>query len=103
MTVAYNPLEKASAHKLVADIAKGFAAEVYQAFARKSNDFFKANPDEAEYIRQNWPYYCESTRATLATMLTTNTPDVLKNQIHEALLLDNALRMTREHLQVMPL
>lgn len=97
-----HPLPNAIAHKQVADVAKAFAGEIYEQFASKSNEFYAANPNQDEYVRQNWPLYCEAARATLTRMLRENYPEALKEAIHEALVLDNDLRGTRQKLQVDP-
>lgn len=97
-----HPLPNAAAHFQVAEVAKAIAAEIYDRFAVASDAFYQQNPSQGAYVEKSWPLYCETARATLATLLTGNLSDVLKNQIHEALVLDNDLRPTRQHLQVDP-
>lgn len=102
MTNTKHPLPNAAAHHQVADVAKGIAGEIYERFASASDAFYQANPDADTYVAQNWPLYCEAARATLTSMLAGNYPEVLKEQIFQALVLDNDLRPTRQHLQVDP-
>lgn len=102
MQQSNHPLPNAAAHRQVADVAKGLAGEIYDRFASASNEFYHQNPSRRAYVRQSWPLYCEAARATLTRLLAGNISEHLKEAIHEALVLDNDLRATRERLQIDP-
>ena len=97
---AAHPLPQAAAHFQIAHTARGLAEATYQEFARKSPGFWAANPDEHAWVDKSWPLFCEQARATLAQLLSTPISDLLREQIAEALILDNDLRGTRAKIQV---
>jgi len=72
------------------------AQEVYEKNAGKSNDFYEKYPDREAYVSSCWALYLDAARATLTQLLTTNMDEVLKDQIHEALVRDATLRRGRE-------
>lgn len=91
-------------HRLVSETAKKMAAELFELFA-KDNTWYKGaqklNPGlsasqlEAMFVKQRWPQLVEDARATLAKLLGTNIAESLKNEIYQALILDNGLRANR--------
>ena len=90
------PGKGAHAHKMVAETAKKMAEEVYESWASRSNEFYAEHRTLEEYVKSCWPLYLDAARATLAQMLTTNMDDVLKDEIHDALIKDATLRRGRE-------
>ena len=90
------PGKGAHAHKMIAETAQKMAEEVYESWASRSDEFYKENRDLKTYVSSCWPLYLDAARATLAQMLTTNVDDVLKVQIHDALVKDATLRRGRE-------
>jgi hypothetical protein len=90
------PGKGAHAHKLVAKTAQEIANEVYEKNASRSNDFYAEYPDREAYVKSCWPLYLDAARTTLTKLLTTNMDDVLKDQIHDALIKDATLRRGRE-------
>jgi hypothetical protein len=86
----------AHAHRLVAKTAMEMAQEVYEKNAGKSNDFYAKYPDRLAYVKECWALYLDAARTTLAQLLSTNIDDVLKDQIHDALIKDATLRRGRE-------
>ncbi len=90
------PGKGAHAHKLVAKTAMEMAHEVYEKNAGRSDDFYAKYPDRQAYVTECWALYLDAARATLAQLLTTNMDDVLKGEIHDALIKDATLRRGRE-------
>lgn len=87
-------------HKLVFETAKSMAHELYDALMQK-NDWYALwktqNPGlgakalEDRFVRKNHAKMVPAARAALAGMLSGPYPDEVKDQIFEALLLDNSL------------
>lgn len=88
-------------HELVRDTAKALAGDVYEA-AMMDNDNYATwkllcnDLDDkfmqAEWIKLMWPRMIDDARATLAQLLGTSKNELLKEQIHRALILDGELR-----------
>jgi len=78
-------------HKLIAETAKGVAAEWYADSARHDNAFYRANPSEDQFVRHNWGMFVEIARTVLVSMLRMNYPEHTKAEIYEALLHNHAL------------
>lgn len=95
-----HPMPNAAAHHQVADVAKSIALAMYERLALMSNEFYAKNPDPEVYAQKSWPLYTEEARTTLVMMLSGNYPEHLKEQIKEALILDEPLRITRQKIQV---
>lgn len=55
-----------------------------------------ASSGQKVYVDLAWPHLIEQARATLATMLNGHLHESLKEQIYEALVLDNELRLRHE-------
>lgn len=82
---------KGMVHRLIADTAKGMAAEHYEVLAR-DNRFYKAYPKVGRFVRQKWQLYIHVARQTLVGMLgNPNTPDDQKAAIYEAVMKDGAV------------
>lgn len=92
-------------HKMVAETAKGIA-EAFVEFTMQDNEQFAAlraaHPDltteqtHKELSKRLWPQFIEQARATLAKMLAGPMEESLKEQIAQALILDNTLRRRRD-------
>jgi len=82
-------------HFLVKKTAMDMAREVYDMYASYSNEFYKENKNQESYAQSSWHLFLEPARATLAKLLTTPIDESLKNDIHHALIQDNALRSGR--------
>lgn len=87
--------EKAHCHVLVKDTARGLATALYQHMAMKSDSFYKANPQVEPFVNSMWKHFVEEARATLIKMLSLPYPQELKDQIAEAIILDNTLTRDR--------
>ena len=88
-------------HKLIAETAKEMAAAAVGEMLEDDKIYTQAKvkwPDltlkqlEATLIKNTWPNLIEQARATLAKLLATNIDESLKDQIANALILDNSLR-----------
>jgi hypothetical protein len=90
------PGKGAHAHKMVAETAKKMAEEVYESWASRSNEFYAEHRTLEQYVNSCWALYLDAARASLAQLLTTNMDEVLKNEIHDALIKDATLRRGRE-------
>lgn len=79
-------------HEQVASIAKAMAGEIYDNWA-KNNVWYRLNPDREVYVNKAWGLLLEAARGLMTDMLTReSTPEILKTQIYDALVLDNGLR-----------
>lgn len=88
-------LQQAAAHKLVAQTAREMAGAIYEELA-KNNEWYKANPSQTEFIERVHGSLLVQARDVLASMLALpNYPETLKEQIAEALILDNQLQLGR--------
>lgn len=81
-------------HKLIAETAKSLARTIYVHNARRSNEFF-AQVDEETFVQRSWPGLVEDARTTLIDMLAGNYPEALKEEISQAIILDNTLTRGR--------
>lgn len=77
-------------HKLLKKTAVEMAGAIYEEMAR-DNAFFAKWPNQRNYIRKNWQFYIKAARTTLAQMLGGNYPEMMKEEIFEALLQDRSL------------
>lgn len=77
-------------HKLIAQTAKEFAAAVYEDMA-KDNAFYKAWPSQRNFVRAHWTQFVKPAREQLAKMLGGNYPQIMKDEIAEALIADRSL------------
>lgn len=94
----------AAAHRLVRDVAVDFAHEAYAALMAR-NDWYdalkRANPGvtpewlEKGWVNMHYPRFLEAARAQMAGMLAGPQDGPLKEQIAEALMLDNTLTRGR--------
>lgn len=97
MTVVAPPdFSQVMAHEMVAHVAKEMAGEVYDTWAKSSNVWYRQHKSRDKYIGESWGLYVEAARATLASMLAQpSTPELLKEQIHDALVKDHSVRRGR--------
>lgn len=87
---------KGMVHKLIADTAKGIAAEEWEKLSTNSNAFHKKWPKVKPFVGHNWRLYVPTARALLVGML--GSPSVapeMKERIHGAILLDGAINPKR--------
>ncbi len=90
----------AHCHKLMKETAIAMAHEVYDALMQK-NDWYALHKSrhpnlnraglERIWVAKHWGQFVEGARATLTQSLLVITDEGLKEQIYEALLLDNTL------------
>lgn len=105
-------MPKAYAHRTIRDTAVAMAHELYDTMMTDNvwhKAWKSANPDagakalESRFVNKNLPRLLPFARATLGQMLgNPTTPEVLKNQIYEALLGDNILTYGRKRAPTMP-
>jgi hypothetical protein len=97
MTIVTPPdFSQVMAHEIIAETAKNMARETYVMWARQNNEWFKNHPSEEEWVQKSWGLYVEAARTTLAMLLgQPSVPDLLKAQIHDALVKDNSVRRGR--------
>ncbi len=97
---------RAHCHFLIKETAQGICHELFDQLMQDDMLFGlwkKRNPGlttkqlEAKFVAKMWgkPEALQGARATLATMLNHPIDDVLKNQILDALVLDNSLKFGR--------
>lgn len=91
-------------HKLVAKIAREACAELYERLMGENvvrTEWKRQNPDCTEhqllarFVNRNWSKCIPFARATLARLLTTSIDDKTKDEIMEALMLDQTLTRGR--------
>lgn len=95
---------------MVSDLVEDMANDVYEALATFSNEWYKGNRDRRAFIRRHLAdhdtamYYIKEARKNLTLiMIDDKTPPTLKDQIHEALSRDAALRGEYQNLQPPPI
>lgn len=88
------PAKRCLGHRMVITLAMKIANEEYERYVH-DNAWYKANPSRKRWVLTATPFYTEPARATLAKMLSGNTPEHLKREIHTALLMDNQFRGKR--------
>jgi hypothetical protein len=97
------------AHKLVARVAKEAAHELYEVSMGDNvlrAEWKRQNPGATEkqlidrFVKRNWGKCLAFARATLARLLTQPIDERLKEEIMEALVLDQSLRLGREQIQI---
>lgn len=93
------PSKRCLGHRMVVTLAMKIANEEYERYAH-NNTWYAANPHRKPWVLAATPFYTEPARATLATMLAGNYPEPLKQQIADALIMDNAFRGKRNADQV---
>lgn len=80
-----------TAHEMIANVAEAMAQELYEELA-KDNSFYKVNEDRQDFVLHCAPKLRAAARSILGGMLARNdVSDIEKQQIHEALVKDNAL------------
>lgn len=82
-------------HKLVAETAKNLARAAYEHIAVRNNEFFAQNPSMEAFVAKTWPGFVEDARTTLVKMLSGSYPEELKQEIYQAIVLDNQLTRGR--------
>lgn len=87
--------KKAHCHLLVKDTARSLAEALYEKMASASPAFYKANPEVRTFVNHTWKHLIEEARTTLVRMLSLPYPQELKDQIAEAIILDNTLTRDR--------
>ncbi len=100
-----DPRNAAACHQDVRTVAVAMAHEAYAALMQK-NEWYRAlrdaNPGvssewlEKGWVNEHWPTFINGARATMAAMLAGPSPEPLKEQITEALILDKTLMRQRE-------
>lgn len=100
-----DPMNKnVAAHKMVRQVAVAMAIELYEELMKDNEQFAKwkklcpeLTPEKLMkmWVRRAWPTLIDKARATLATMLTQNHPEHLKEAIADALIKDKMLRAGR--------
>lgn len=97
----------ATVHKVIRDAAVGIAHETYEALMSR-NDWYKLWKDEwpelafhpekleKKWVNLHWAQYIEPAKAALVALLNSPVPEVLKEEIANALVLDRQLVRTRE-------
>jgi hypothetical protein len=81
-------MKQRAAHMLVAKMARDMACEIYEDCAR-DNVFRKLNPNMEDFVERTYGSLLDQARQVLAAMLQRDDiGDLLKNQIYEALCLD---------------
>lgn len=69
-------------HKEVRKISKGIAGAAYEQLA-KDDVFFKAYPNEDEFIRKYWVAFIPQARQALLQMLGGEYPEAMKEEIFD--------------------
>lgn len=87
--------QQVATHPQIYAVACEMAGLVYEESAKRDPEFYARYPSVDEYVRLSWGLYVESARSTLAKLLSTNIPEALKAQIHEAIIADNSVRHGR--------
>lgn len=88
-------LPHAATHELIRDTAVEMAEALYEECAKRSNEWWAERPDRKKWVQETWPLLIEEARSTLAKMLSGPLPDNLKEQIFDAISLDNTVRSGR--------
>ena len=79
------------AHRMVAEAAKGIAAEWYENAAH-DNAFYNHYPSMKYFVEREWHLFIQHARSALGKMLALpNYSEAMKAQIHEALIADKQL------------
>lgn len=82
---------KGVVHKMIADVAKGCAADQWETLA-KQNAFYAQWPRRKAYVTRFWPNYLPVARSILVGMLgMPQFTQAQKDEIHEVLLKDGAV------------
>lgn len=83
-------------HQMVYDTALELARTTVEYYARTNNAWWKENKDKFEFhAKRLAPKLLEQARTTLAGLLAQPIPELLKEQITDALIKDNSLRVQR--------
>lgn len=81
-----------NAHVTVSKLAEEMAQEIYEELAKR-NSFYAGCPHREAFVKRVAPTLREEARRTLGEMLARNdVSDAEKTTIHEALVLDHAIR-----------
>ncbi len=91
-------------HELVATTAKEIAGVYYENAAsngRHGNTFYEAFPDQATFVKRQWPMFVMTAKEIMTSMLgNPGTPDAQKQDIYHALLLDATLPYSQQEAQM---
>lgn len=88
-------------HKLIRSTAKEIAGAYYEIAAGRDNAFYRAWPNQGNFIQCNWQNFIMETRRILATMLANPAhSEKMKEEIHEALILDSQLPYSVQENQI---
>lgn len=93
------------AHKEVVKVARGIAAELYEAMMSGNNeayaswkrlceDLARPNMMQEEFVKLATPWLLDDARATLAALLRTSRNESLKERVYDVLMKDNLIRGT---------
>lgn len=95
ITVAKQQREGVMVHEIIEKRSKEMAALFYGDAASKSNNFYKAFPNEADFIATQWPDFIGHTKAALTQLLRPEmfykTTEEQREQIYDVLCLDRTL------------
>jgi hypothetical protein len=95
MTNPQDQYKNITAHELVAATAVGLAEEIYQEVMSSSNLAFKQSISREDFVKKAAPELLKPARNLLGSQLNDPLlPDSLKEQIAQALILDNSLPKT---------
>lgn len=93
---SYLPNSRSACHVLIARTAKEMAGVAYDEYALKNNEWYRKHPDRNLYIAEAWSLFIHPARGLLARVLAEkNIPESYKQEIYEALILDNSLQKGR--------
>ncbi len=91
-------------HELVATTAKEIAGVYYENAAsngRHGNTFYEAFPDQATFVKRQWPMFVMTAKEIMTSMLgNPGTPEAQKQDIYHALLLDATLPYSPQEAQM---
>lgn len=96
-------------HHLIADTAKGLAAEFWEQMAtgrkdsvytqkarNQANQFYRTWPSQKAFVFRRWDHFINAARSSLTLLLESKTlPQMAKDDIAEALLLDGTVNPKR--------
>lgn len=84
-------------HKLVKQTAQGIAGAFYEV-AASDNEFYRLHPHQMRFVRAHWGDFTQPARESLATLLGQSaTPEPVKAEIYQALLLDQSAPRGGKH------
>lgn len=92
-------------HKMIAETAKQMAFELYDTLMQDNNWYAlwkgqnpRLSPESLakRFVARNWGQLVPSARATLVEMLRRPLDEALKEEISQALILDNSLKFKKQ-------